>query len=57
MFFLFSAMLGVLMAAALSQIPLLDFGFREMLLVLLSVDVVNYIAMKSGFMREPRDRT
>ena len=56
-YFLFSAVVGVIMAALASRIPGIDFGFFTVLAILLSVDVITYIAMKAGWMKTPRQRS
>ncbi len=55
-YFVFSAVIGVLIAGFASRIPGLDLGFFRMLAILLSLDVITYIAMKLGWMKTPRQR-
>ncbi len=56
-YFVFSAVIGVLIAALASRIPGLELGFFRMLAILLSLDVITYIAMKLGWMKTPRQRS
>lgn len=56
-FFLFSAVLGVVMAWLASMIPGLDMNFLTLAGILIALDVVTYIAMKAGWMRTPRQRS
>ena len=53
LFFLMSALLGVVLAAVVSRIPAIGFSFVQFLAIMLSVDVVTYIAMKAGWMHTP----
>lgn len=55
-YFIFSALIGALIAAGLSFTQL-GFGFWTMWGILLSIDVVTYIAMKAGWIRTPRQRS
>lgn len=52
-FFLFSALLGAGIAAAVSRFTSLGFGFWKFWAILLSIDVITYIAMKAGWMKKP----
>lgn len=56
-YFLFSALIGVVMAALASRIPGLDLSFLTLLAIFLTIDVVTYIAMKAGWIRTPRQRS
>ena len=56
-YFLFSAFIGVVMAALASRIPGLDLSFATLLVIFLSLDVITYIAMKAGWIRTPRQRS
>jgi hypothetical protein len=56
-YFIFSAFIGVGIAAGASLIPGIDLGFLRMLLILLSIDIITYIAMKLGWMKTPRRRS
>ncbi len=56
-YFIFSALVGAAIAAGASVIPGIDFGFFRILLILLSIDVITYIAMKRGWMKTPRQRS
>ena len=50
-----SAVLGVLVAAVLSFIPMLSFGtFWEMAAIFAIADLVVYVAMKTGFLKPYR---
>ena len=50
-----SAILGVLVAAVLSFIPMLSFGtFWQMAAVFVIADVLLYVAMKTGLMKPYR---
>lgn len=55
--FLFSAIIGVAIAWAATLIPGLGFRFIQILVILLSIDVATYIAMKAGWIRTPRQRS
>ncbi len=55
-YLVFSAVIGVLIAAAGTLIPGLEVGFFRMLAILLSLDVITYIAMKLGWMKTPGKR-
>jgi hypothetical protein len=58
-FFLFSAAVGVVFAAISSRIPAVGFSFWKLLFILLSVDVIRYVAMKAGWLTDrgqPRSR-
>ncbi len=57
MYLIYSAFIGVLIAGGASLIPGIDFGFYRMLLILLSIDVITYIAMKLGWMKTPKQRS
>jgi len=49
-----SAVLGVLLAALLSQTKLLAFGsFRMMAIVFLVADLLTYLTMKAGIIKSP----
>jgi hypothetical protein len=56
-FFLASAVLGAAIAAIVSRISWPGMSFLKTWLILLSADVVIYIAMKAGWMRTPRQRS
>jgi hypothetical protein len=47
--FVLSALIGVVIAAVLSRIPGLGLSFTTMLAILLSIDVIRYIANKAGW--------
>ena len=55
-YFIYSAFVGVLIAAGATLIPGIELGFIRMLLILLSIDVITYIAMKAGWIRIPGQR-
>jgi hypothetical protein len=56
-FALASAVVGVLMAALLTLVPAASFGtFWQMTAILLSADLVVYLAMKLGWLKMRRDR-
>jgi hypothetical protein len=56
-FGLASAVVGVLMAALLTLVPAVSFGtFWQMTAILLSADIVVYLAMKVGWLKMRRDR-
>ncbi|HVF39376.1 MAG TPA: hypothetical protein VM939_05700 [Gemmatimonadaceae bacterium] len=53
-YFAFAALLGILLAAALTQIPILAFGsFWLMAAALVGSDVVVYLAVKLGLIKIP----
>ena len=52
-YFVFSAVLGLLIAALVDRFPSVSFGFIPMFLVLLSADVMYYVAMKAGWLPVP----
>jgi len=55
-FALYSAVVGVLIAALLAQTQMLAFGsFRMMVAVFLVADLMTYLTMKAGIIRSPRD--
>ena len=56
-FCLFSALIGVVIAAAASQIPGIGMSFYKLAAVLVGSDVVLYLAMKAGFIRLPGARS
>ena len=56
-YFVFSAVIGAVIAAVVSQIPGLDISFLVLLGIFLSVDLLTYIAMKAGWIRTPRQRS
>lgn len=56
-YFVFSAVVGIVLAAIISQIPGLDMSFLLLLGIFLSVDLLTYIAMKAGWIRTPRQRS
>lgn len=55
-YFVASAIIGALLAAVISRISWVGFSFLELWGILLSVDVVTYLAMKAGWIRAPRER-
>ncbi len=56
-FAIYSAIVGVFLAALLAQTHVLAFGsFRTMLLVFLATDVMVYITMKLGIIKPPNER-
>ena len=56
-FFVFSAAIGALIAGAITLYEPLDMGFWRLWGILLSFDVVTYVAMKAGWIRTPRQRS
>jgi hypothetical protein len=55
---LYGAVVSVLVAAVLTQIPALRFGsFWMMTGVLIGADLVLYLLMKVGVFKAPRDRS
>ena len=56
-YFLVSVLIGAVLAALATRIPQLDFSFIQIFGVLLSIDVVTYIAMRAGWIRTPRQRS
>ena len=56
-YFLFSAFLGVLMAALASRIPGLDLSFVTLLVIFIALDLITYIAMKIGWIKTPKQRS
>ena len=52
-YFVFSAVLGLLIAAFVDRFPSISIGFLPTFLVLLSADVMFYVAMKAGWLRTP----
>ena len=56
-YFLFSALIGIVLAGIASRIPGLDLGFVTLVVILLSIDVITYVAMKVGWMKTPRQRS
>ena len=56
-YFLFSALLGVLMAALASRIPGLDLSFVTLFVIFIALDVITYVAMKAGWVKTPRQRS
>ncbi len=56
-FFIFSAAIGAVIAGALTLYEPLNMGFWLLWGILLSFDVVTYIAMKAGWIRTPRQRS
>jgi len=57
LYLVFSAAIGALIAAVLSRIEALSIGFWMLWGIMLSLDVVTYIAMKAGWIRTPRQRS
>ena len=56
-FAIYSAVVGVLLAALLAQTHVLAFGsFRTMALIFLSTDLMLYIVMKLGLIKAPGER-
>jgi hypothetical protein len=53
----FSAALGIGMAFVASRIPALDMDFLTLAAILLTIDLITYIAMKAGWIRTPRERS
>ncbi len=53
LFFVLSAAVGVLIAAGVSRVPGIGFSFLQILAIVLSGDVVIYIAMKAGWLKRP----
>ncbi len=53
LYFVLSAVVGAVLAAAVSRVPSLGFSFLQFLTIMLSADVVTYIAMKAGWMNAP----
>jgi hypothetical protein len=53
LFFVISALLGILLSAVVSLVPALGFSFVQFLTIMLSADVVTYIAMKAGVVKTP----
>ena len=47
--FVLSALIGVVIAGVMSMIPGLDLSFLTMLAILLSIDVIRYVAAKAGW--------
>ena len=47
--FVLSALIGVVIAGVMSRIPGLDLSFLTMLAILLSIDVIRYVAAKAGW--------
>lgn len=56
-YFLFSAFIGLVMAGVASMIPGLELSFVTLVVILLSIDVITYAAMKAGWMKTPRQRS
>ena len=56
-YFVVSAVIGAVIAAFASRIPEIGFGFLEVFGILLSADLVVYVAMKAGWIRTPRQRS
>lgn len=50
LYFVLSALVGAILAAAVSRVPALGFSFLQFLTIMLSADVVTYVAMKAGRM-------
>ncbi len=56
-YLLFTALLGVVIAAGLTQVPALAFGnFWLMAGALVAGDVVVYLMVKLGWLKRPRER-
>lgn len=56
-FAIYSAIVGILLAALLAQTRVLAFGsFRTMVLIFLSTDLMLYISMKLGIIKLPAGR-
>jgi hypothetical protein len=53
LFFVISALVGVLLSAVVSRVPALGFSFVQFLTIMLSADVVTYVAMKAGVVKTP----
>jgi fucose permease len=53
----FSAAIGILLAWLASRIPGLGMNFLTLAAILLSIDVITYIAMKAGWIRTPKQRS
>ena len=56
-YLLVSALIGAGIAGLATLIPQIDFGFLEVFGILLSFDLLTYIAMKAGWIRTPRQRS
>ena len=57
LYLLVSALIGAGIAGIATLIPAVGFDFLELFGILLSIDLVVYIAMKAGWMRTPRQRS
>ena len=53
LFFIISAAVGVLLSGVVSRVPALGFSFVQFLTIMLSADVVTYVAMKAGVVKTP----
>ena len=56
-YLLFSALIGIGLAWLASRMAWLDMDFLTLAAILLSIDVITYIAMKAGWIRTPRQRS
>ncbi len=55
-FCIFSAIVGIFLAALLAQTRVLAFGsFGVMVLIFLSTDLMLYVTMKLGLIKSPKD--
>jgi hypothetical protein len=55
-YFVASAIIGALLAAVVSRFSWVGLSFLELWGILLSADLVSYVAMKAGWIRPPRER-